>query len=208
MELKIGLLGLQGAIEEHEASLRDAANKLNLVVTISRVTLPEHLEELDGIVMPGGESTAMIKQGNRTGLLPKLKLLMDEDFPAFGTCAGAILLAKETRRNIDSPVIPGAFPYLEMQILRNGYGTQRDSFSTKFKIKDLDEDFEGVFIRAPIIENTESGVEVLSKTRGHATFVRKGNIMATTFHPELTEDSRIHQEFLKIVRAFKANRVN
>ena len=196
MDLKIGLLGLQGAIEEHEVAIVNAGLSLGIQVETSRVTLPDQLDGLDGIILPGGESTAMIKQGNRSGLLPKLNSMLIEGFPAFGTCAGAILLSKRVRHTEVSPVTQGAFAFLDIEILRNGYGTQRDSFSTKLEVKGFKEQFEGVFIRAPIISDPGT-TEVLASTRGHPVFVKSGRIMATTFHPELTEDTRIHSMFLK-----------
>lgn len=198
MVLKIGLLGLQGAIEEHEVAVMNAGRTLGLEVQVSRVTLPEQLEGLDGIILPGGESTAMIKQGTRSGLLPRLNSMLAQNFPAFGTCAGAILLSKKVRRTEDSPVTQGAFPFLDIEILRNGYGSQRDSFSTDLMIKGFEEPFEGVFIRAPIISEPGTS-EVLASTRGYPVFVRSGKIMVTTFHPELTEDTRIHSLFLKSI---------
>ena len=195
--MNIGLLGLQGAIDEHDVAIKNAGISLGLKISTTRVTLPEHLEGLDGIILPGGESTAMIKQGTRSGLLQRLNEMLNQGFPAFGTCAGAILLSKRVRRNPESPLTEGAFPFLDIEILRNGYGTQKDSFSVSLEVKNFSKKFEGVFIRAPIISSYDPTVEVLSEVRGNAVLVRSSKIMASTFHPELTSDTRIHQIFLE-----------
>lgn len=194
----IGLLGIQGAIEEHERALLHAGADLGLNIELRRVTLPDHLEGLAGLVIPGGESTAMIKQGTRSGLLSILNKMLNNGFPIFGTCAGAILLAKHVKKTTESPITNGAFPYLDIEILRNGYGTQKDSFTMKFQV--LEKEFEGVFIRAPIISSVGKTVEILAEARGNPVFVKAGNVIATTFHPELTEDSRIHEIFLQIIQ--------
>jgi pyridoxal 5'-phosphate synthase pdxT subunit len=208
MELNIGLLGLQGAIEEHEAAVVNAGNKLNVSVKLFRVTLPVDLEGIDGIIMPGGESTAMIKQGTRSGLLPVLNELIKTGLPVFGTCAGSILLATKTRRNSNEEIVNGAFPFLDTIIMRNGYGTQKDSFSKKLEVKGFDRSFEGIFIRAPIIESVNSpDIEVLATFNNTPIFVVNKNIMATTFHPELTDDTRIHELFLQKVIKYKNKKI-
>ncbi|MHA2248895.1 MAG: pyridoxal 5'-phosphate synthase glutaminase subunit PdxT [Candidatus Kariarchaeaceae archaeon] len=197
--LKIGVLSLQGAIEEHELALTQASQKLDLNVKLSRVILPEEIEEIDGIVMPGGESSAMILMGKKNGMLNALTQKLSKSLPAFGTCAGAILLSKRVRRNKQSPMTEGAFPLLDIDIRRNGYGRQAESFSTPLKIQDSSNHFHGVFIRAPVIEKIESKLEILSSFQNKPVLVKQDNLIACTFHPELTNDTRIHELFLKIV---------
>ncbi|MCY3410229.1 MAG: pyridoxal 5'-phosphate synthase glutaminase subunit PdxT [Candidatus Heimdallarchaeota archaeon] len=194
----IGILGIQGAIVEHEQALRRAAADLRMEIEILHIVLPEELDKIDGIVMPGGESTAMILIGRKNGMLQAVRSKLEGGLPAFGTCAGAILMAKSVRRNEESPESEGAFPFLDINILRNGYGRQKDSFSTHLLSEYFGEEpLPAVFIRAPIIKSVGDNVETLLTFQNHPVLIKQGNILASTFHPELTNDSRIHKEFLK-----------
>ena len=198
MTTKIGLLGLQGAIEEHETMIKLASKKLGMSVKTQKVTLPSHLKTLAGIVMPGGESSAMVRQCKRTGLFDELRDAIEYGLPAFGTCAGAILLAKNVKKDAHSETIPGAFSMLDIDILRNGYGAQRESFSSLIKLSGFPRAFEGVFIRAPIITKVNNpAIKVHGEISGYPVFIEHSNFFATTFHPELTNDTRIHELFLK-----------
>ncbi len=199
IDLKIGILSLQGAIEEHERSIQNAADKLNLEIEITRVILPKEIEDIDGLVIPGGESSAMILIGSKNGMLEAVKSKISEGLPVFGTCAGAILLAKSVKRNQDSESKQGAFPFLEIEILRNGYGRQVNSFSTMIKFQNEEDLFEGIFIRAPRVSMIGDTVIPHAIFRDSPVYIQQGNIIATTFHPELTEDSRIHELFLKLI---------
>ncbi|MFV2015825.1 MAG: pyridoxal 5'-phosphate synthase glutaminase subunit PdxT [Candidatus Heimdallarchaeota archaeon] len=196
----VGILSLQGAIEEHEKLLITAAKKLNIELRTKRVILPKEIENIDGLIMPGGESTAMILIGSKNGMLDALRTKIKNGLPVFGTCAGAILLSNNVKRTENSESTKGAFPFLDIEILRNGYGRQADSFSTNLQINGNSEPFEGVFIRAPRINSIGEGVISYSSLRGDTVFFRQGNIMATTFHPELTNDTRIHEQFLKLIQ--------
>lgn len=195
----IGILGIQGAIHEHETIVQNAAKNIAMDIDVRLVVLPEEIESVDGLILPGGESTAMILIGSKTGMLDAILERIKSGIPTFGTCAGAILLAKHVKRNEDSTEKPGAFPFLEIEILRNGYGRQKDSFSTELKINQLDSEFTGIFIRAPVISKTSDKVEIISQLAGNAILVRQGNVMASTFHPELTNDTRIHEMFLRLI---------
>ena len=187
--VNIGILGLQGAIEEHEAAIANAANKKGIEINIKRLILPQDLIDIDGIIMPGGESTAMILIGERNGMLRAVRDKINQGIPVFGTCAGAILLSQQVKRNADSPVKRGAFPFLDIEILRNGYGRQVDSFTIDLSIKGQDKHFKGVFIRAPVISQIGTEIEVLAEVRNTPVFIKQKQIFATTFHPELTDDS-------------------
>ncbi|MDH5401690.1 MAG: pyridoxal 5'-phosphate synthase glutaminase subunit PdxT [Candidatus Heimdallarchaeota archaeon] len=198
--LKIGILGLQGAIEEHENALLSASKALNVPISLIRLLNPEDLEGIHGIVIPGGESSAMILIGNKTGMLQAVKNKIESGTPAFGTCAGAILLSKRVRRTLNSEVSEGAFPVVDIEILRNGYGRQRDSFSTVINIED--KPFEAIFIRAPIINTVSNHVEILSLYQDKAVIIQQGNILVSTFHPELSNDNLIHRKFLQIIGNF------
>ena len=197
--IKIGILSLQGAIEEHESSLQKAAEKMNIDIALSRVILPQEIENIDGIVMPGGESSAMILIGTRNGMLDALMKKLNNSLPAFGTCAGAILLTKKVRRTTSSSFMEGAFPLLNIEVLRNGYGRQAESFSTLLDIKIIENTFECIFIRAPVIQKINEGVKALAYFRDDPVLIQQDNLLVSTFHPELTNDSRIHEMFLKIV---------
>ena len=193
----IGVLGLQGAIEDHEKSVTLAAEKLGIELDLRRVILPKEIEEVDGLIMPGGESTAMTLIGSKNGMIDAVNKKLDEGLPAFGTCAGAILLSKRVRRKAGSDETSGAFPYLVAEIYRNGYGRQRDSFTTNIQLKGID--FKAIFIRAPVFGLLGKGVEVLAQVENDPVFIKQENIFATTFHPELAGDTKIHEIFLKAV---------
>ncbi|MHA2171820.1 MAG: pyridoxal 5'-phosphate synthase glutaminase subunit PdxT [Candidatus Kariarchaeaceae archaeon] len=197
--MKIGVLSLQGAIEEHERSLTSAANKLEIDLEVNRVILPKEIQQVDGLVLPGGESTAMIKIGTKNGMLDAVRSRLTNGLPTFGTCAGAILLSKEVRASVNSTITEGAFPFLDVEILRNGYGSQRDSFSTQLTLINQEKKFHGVFIRAPVFSTIGNQVKVLSSFNNNPVLIQQGNILASTFHPELTENSTIHEYFLKII---------
>lgn len=201
--IKIGVLALQGALEEHEKNLTKAANNLNLNLKLTRVILPHEIRDIDAIVMPGGESSAMILIGSKNGMLSALRDKLFNGLPALATCAGTILLSKRVLRNQNSPIIEGAFPILDIDILRNGYGRQAESFSTKMEIKNFDNFFHGIFIRAPVIQRIGEDVEILASLKDNPVLIQQDNILATTFHPELTEDTRIHESFLNLVNQTK-----
>ena len=188
--MRIGALASQGAFAEHIAVLR------RLEVEAVPVRLPQELVSLDGLIIPGGESTTISKLMLSDVLADKIKGLAENGLPVFGTCAGMILLA--------SDVLESSVPSLEIlkvRVRRNAFGRQRDSFETELLIPALGEKpFPGVFIRAPIIEQANSGVEILARlTDGAIVAVRQDNILAAAFHPELTDDLRLHQYFLDIV---------
>src|SRR5215470_2646509 len=182
--MKIGVLAIQGDFDAHKRRLEQLGAEVVLV------RKPEQLDDIDGLVIPGGESGAVLKILGGQGL-EKLK-----DFvrvkPTFGTCAGAIMLAKEVT-NPDQPGL-GA---LDIRIRRNAYGRQVDSSIRTGRLGDSP--LEMVFIRAPKIERMGSGVEVIASEGGDPVVVREGKTMAATFHPELSDDTRVHQKFLELV---------
>jgi 5'-phosphate synthase pdxT subunit len=185
--MKIGVLALQGDFEAHRRRLEELGAEVVLVKK------PEQLDEVDALVIPGGESTTFLKLLGEAGF-QKLK-----DFvrlkPTFGTCAGAILLARE----VGNPPQPG-LGALDVSIRRNAYGRQVDSSIRQGASKLGSEPLEMVFIRAPKFENLGSEVEVLAKEGEDPVLVRQGRVMASTFHPELSDDKRVHQYFLDMVR--------
>ena len=185
--MKIGVLALQGDFDAHRRRLEE------LGAEVVFVRGPQQFEEIDGLVIPGGESTTFLK------LLGQDTLHKLNDFvhtkPTFGTCAGAILLAKQ----VENPHQPG-LNALDITIRRNGYGRQIDSSIVEAATALGGDPLEMVFIRAPRIERVGDGVEVLAKRGDDPVLVRKGSVMAATFHPELSNDTRVHEEFLKLVK--------
>jgi len=188
--MKIGVLASQGAFAEHIAILHQ------LKVETLPVRLPQELVSLDGLVIPGGESTSISKLMLDYNLMNEIRNLAKNGLPIFGTCAGMILLAKEIS---DSDLEP--LRLMGITVRRNAFGRQKDSFETELSISALGEKpFPGVFIRAPVIEQANSEVEILA-TLANSTGVaaRQGKLLASAFHPELTNDLRFHQYFLDIV---------
>jgi len=189
--LTIGVLALQGAYDVHARALTA------LGVTPSLVRKPQELAGLDGLVMPGGESTTMLKFLERGGFFELLKSYV-KTTPTFGTCAGAILLAA----HVEAPA-QRSLGVLDITVERNAYGRQIDSTILTGETTLPGGPLEMVFIRAPRIRSTGPGVETLATRDGFPTLVRSGHLLAATFHPELSHDPRVHQLFLSIVREHK-----
>lgn len=191
MPLTIGVLALQGAFEAHARILSA------LGATPRLVRLPEQLAGLDGLIMPGGESTTMLKSLERGGFYEALNTFVHKT-PTFGTCAGCILLAKD----VSSPV-QRSFAALDITVERNAYGRQLDSTILTEPTTLPGGPLEMVFIRAPRIDRTGPEVEVLASRDHHPVLIRQGHILAATFHPELGHDTRVHQLFLDLVAQYK-----
>ena len=182
----IGVLALQGAFREHCQRLR------SIGVATREVRLPVHLDGLDGLVIPGGESTTIARLLQRFGLQDPLREQAKAGFPIWGTCAGAILLG-DAVPGLDRPPL-GLLP---IAVERNAYGRQVDSFETDLDVPALGaKPFHAVFIRAPRIAGLGTGVEVLARHEDDPVIVRRGPLLATTFHPELTSDVRLHGYFM------------
>ena len=184
------MLGLQGDVREHVRALEDVG------ATTSVVKRADQLSEVDGLVLPGGESTTIGKLLDRYDLLDPLRERVHDGMPLYGTCAGAILMATEIVGQQDAPLRLGV---MDIAVRRNAYGRQLDSFEADLTVHGLDDDFRAVFIRAPIIEETGPEVEVLAEVDGHPVFVRQGSMLASTFHPEMTPDARLHEMFVQVV---------
>ena len=185
--MKIGVLAIQGDYEAHKAVLE------RLGAEVVLVRKPEQLDSIDAIVIPGGESSTFLNFLVEHGFLEKLRDFVSTK-PTFGTCAGAILLAKEVENPPQQSL--GA---LDIRIRRNAYGRQIDSSIREARTKLGEKPLEMVFIRAPRITGTGKNVEVLATKDGDPVLVRQGKIMAATFHPELSNDSRVHEEFLRLI---------
>ncbi len=190
--MNIGILALQGAFAAHQRVLTDLGASVTLVRGV------EDVNDLDGIVLPGGESTTMSMLLDSSGIAAPLGERVRNGFPAFGTCAGLILLAEKI---VDGRADQQQLGGLAITARRNGYGRQIDSFEASISVSEAGNTFamNGVFIRAPRIEEVTGDVEVLGTVNGDAVLVRQGNILGATFHPELSDDHRVHEMFLKMV---------
>ncbi len=188
MMATIGVLALQGDFREHRQVLERVG------ATAREVRLPNELDGLDGLIIPGGESTAIVRLLRTSHLLEPLRKLAADGFPIWGTCAGMILLAKR----LDETGMP-ALEAMDIAVRRNAFGRQVDSFEADLQVAVLgDPPFHAVFIRAPIIENLGPAVEVLARLPdGTPVAARQGQLLATAFHPELTRDDRFHRFFLQ-----------
>lgn len=185
----IGVLAIQGAFAEHLRALAAVGARTRTVRSI------EDLDGLEGIVLPGGESTTMTMLMERVGLLGPLRAAIDGGLPTLATCAGMIVLAREVS---DGMADQRGLGVLDIAVRRNGYGRQVDSFEADIDIAGTEgKAFHAVFIRSPLVEST-GDVEVLASLEGHAVAVKQGNILALCFHPELTDDLRLHRRFLKL----------
>jgi len=190
--MRVGVLALQGAFVEHEKTLK------NLGCETIQVRKREQLENIDGLIIPGGESTTIGKLMNDFDLTGPIKELAEKGLPIFGTCAGLIVMAKEIANS--SQLRLGM---MNITVQRNAFGRQVDSFETDLQIEGLGpEPFRAVFIRAPYIETVGKGVEVLATVDEKIVFAREKNFMAAAFHPELTDDTRVHELFMNYCKTF------
>ncbi len=177
--LRIGVLAVQGDFREHAAVLR------SLGADVVEVRKPEHLEGLDGLVVPGGESTAIMRLMRLYGLDEALRRF---ERPVFGTCAGMIVLSQSH------------LGLMDVAVRRNAFGRQVASFEADLQVDGEERPVRAIFIRAPWIEQVGPGVEVLAEVDGHPVLAREGRFLAASFHPELTDDTRVHERFLELVR--------
>lgn len=192
----IGVLAVQGGVAEHERTLDQ------LGVAHRQVRRVEHLDGLDGIILPGGESTTMSKLLTLGGLFEPLREALRAGLPAYGTCAGMILLSSEVLETRADAVNLGA---LDVTVRRNAFGRQVDSFEADLDFEGISDPVHAVFIRAPWIEKVGENARVLATVRsgpaaGAIVAVQQGNVLATSFHPEVTGDTRVHEYFLEMVR--------
>ena len=185
--ISIGILDLQGDVSEHFEALKKALKKMNVESDILKVKTVSDLSKCDGLIISGGESTVIGKLMDKIGI--KLALI-EQNIPVMGTCAGLVLLATET--DYEQPLLG----LIDMKVKRNGFGRQKASFEEEIEI--FGSKYEGIFIRAPYIEELKDGV-ILAKLRGKIIAVACGRHIATAFHPELTNDTRIHEYFIKEV---------
>ncbi|NFP91693.1 pyridoxal 5'-phosphate synthase glutaminase subunit PdxT [Clostridium sporogenes] len=185
--IKVGVLDLQGSVAEHMKILEKIEN-----VEPVRVKYKEDLDNIQGIILPGGESTTLGKLLKDFNIYDTLKEKIEKGLPVWGTCAGMILLAKDIQGQKES-----YFKVIDIKVKRNAYGSQLNSFSTEEMLEDIDkEPVELVFIRAPYITTVGSNVTILKRVRKNIVAAKEKNVLVTSFHPELTEDTRFHKYFI------------
>lgn len=194
--MKIGVLALQGAVAEHMRSIEAAGGEAVAVKST------EQLDELGGLIIPGGESTTIGKLMRKYGFMDAVRSFSAQGKPIFGTCAGLIVLAERIEGQEEAHL-----ELMDMTVARNAFGRQRESFETDLPVKGIDEPIRAVFIRAPLIKEVSSKVEVLSTYNDEIVTARQGNLLACSYHPELTDDYQLHAYFLNMaVEAAAAKR--
>lgn len=190
---KIGVLALQGDVSEHINALQRIAEKIEVL----EVRKPGQMESCSALVLPGGESTTIVRQLNRSGLAEELKAVAASGKPILATCAGLVLIAREIEG--DPHVQP--LGLMDIKVSRNAFGPQRESFELDLDVMGLDRPYRAVFIRAPAVSGVGEDVQVLAKVGEAAVAVREKNLLGLAFHPELTDDMRIHRLFLEMLEA-------
>lgn len=190
--MKIGVLALQGAVAEHIHSLGAVGVE---GVPVKKV---EQLSEIDGLIIPGGESTTIGKLMRTYGFIDAIREFSAERKPVFGTCAGLIVIAREISGQDEAHL-----QLMDIKVARNAFGRQRESFETDLDVEGLQDKVRAVFIRAPLIESVGPDVKVLSVYNGQIVAARQGHLLAASFHPELTDDNSFHAYFADIVREYR-----
>jgi 5'-phosphate synthase pdxT subunit len=203
-ELVIGVLALQGDLEENIKATTDALREINLKGKVIPVRYPDEISKVDGLIIPGGESTVMgLLLSIKNELLDSITKVLQNRIPIMGTCAGMIVLAKKSYDKVignKKQLLLGA---LDIEIERNSFGRQFDSFESTLEISGIGNDFKGIFIRAPTVISTGSRVQILSKFNGKIVAVQQENIIGTSFHPELSGDNRMHRFFIELITKWK-----
>ena len=196
LTVKIGVLALQGAVAEHIRILEKTGVE---AIPVKKV---EQLEDVAGLVIPGGESTTIGKLMRQYGFIDPLKELAAQGFPLFGTCAGMIILANQIENQPEAHL-----GVMDITVQRNAFGRQRESFETDLVLDGVADDFRAVFIRAPLIVNVGAGVQIVAKHQEQIVAAREKNLLAASFHPELTDDTRLHAYFVEMAKEFAQQRV-
>jgi 5'-phosphate synthase pdxT subunit len=209
-KISVGVLGIQGDIEENKAVAKEALDRTNTKGDVKFVRYAEEIEKIDGLILPGGESTVMTTLAAvQGGILHTIRRRIDEGMPVLGTCAGMIMLAKRAYDRVVGETKQQLLSKMDIVVERNAFGRQKDSFEAKISIPILGKNnnaFRGVFIRAPVVIEVGVAVDIIAKFNDRIVGVRQGNVIATSFHPELSGDDRIHRQFIKTVLDLRKQR--
>jgi pyridoxal 5'-phosphate synthase pdxT subunit len=199
--VNIGILAIQGDVAENLSTTRMAMDELGVEGVVVEVKSPDQISDLDGLIIPGGESTVIGTLSLVNGSLKKIKEKIASGMPVLGTCAGMILLSKKAKDRVVGEMEQPLLDYLDIKIERNAFGRQKDSFEADIALEKIGvPKFHGVFIRAPSVVDAGKDVEILSKFNEKIVAVKQGNIIGTSFHPELTADLSIHKYFVNLVQ--------
>ena len=204
MSLDVGVLSIQGDVQENLSSTRSALSELGIDGKVIPVKTPEEISQLDGLIIPGGESTTIGQLSLVNGSLKVLKEKIESGMPVFGICAGMIMLSKTANDHVVGKTKQPLLGILDLKLERNSFGRQQESFEADVSMDSIDiQKFNGVFIRAPSISDVGTDIEILSKFNERIVAVKKGNVIGTAFHPELTEDISLHKYFVNLVSTSK-----
>ena len=199
-KIKIGVLAVQGDVTENFLATMASMSELGIDGSVIQVKTVEQISTLDGLIIPGGESTVIGQMSLVNGAIKKIKEKIESGMPVFGICAGMVFLSKNSQDRIVGNVDQPLLDILDVKIERNSFGRQKDSFEANISMEPIGiSSFNGVFIRAPSVSETGSGVEILAKFNEKIVAVKQGNVIATAFHPELTKDISLHKSFVKLV---------
>lgn len=196
--MRIGVIAIQGNVEEHVSAISRALRQSNLEAEVIKIKHSGLVPACDAIILPGGESTTLGRLMEREGIADEIKKVARAGVPVMGTCAGLVLLAKHGDKQVERTKQP-LLELMDIRVNRNAFGRQRESYECQVDFKGLGLPFNAVFIRAPAITGCGENVEILSECNGLIVAAREKNMLALAFHPELTDDLRIHHYFLKMV---------
>jgi len=204
MSLNFGVLSIQGDVLENILSVKSAIDALGIDGTVTSVKTPDELSQVDGLIIPGGESTTIGQLSIANGTLKILKEKIEQGMPVLGICAGMVLLSKTVKDKVVGKIDQPLLEILDIKLERNSFGRQRESFESDISLNSIGiPTFNGVFIRAPSISDVGSDVEILSKFNEKIIAVKKDNIIGVSFHPELTNDISLHKYFVNLTNTLK-----
>ena len=204
MSLNLGVLSIQGDVLENILSVKAAIDALDIDGTVTSVRTPDEISKVDGLIIPGGESTTIGQLSLFNGALKILKEKIEQGMPVLGICAGMILLSKTVKDKVVGKIDQPLLNILDIKLERNSFGRQRESFESDISLNSIGiPTFNGVFIRAPSISDVGSDVEILSKFNEKIVAVKKNNVIAVAFHPELTTDISLHKYFVNLTNTLK-----
>ena len=200
MSITVGILSIQGDVQENLLSTKTALDELDIDGKVVSVKTPDEISQLDGLIIPGGESTTIGHLSLANDSLKVLKEKIDGGMPVLGICAGMIMLSKTANDKVVGKIDQPLLNILDIKLERNSFGRQRESFETDVSMDSIDiSKFNGVFIRAPSVSDVGSDIEILAKHNEKIVAIKKGNVIGTAFHPELTTDTSLHKYFVNLI---------
>ena len=201
MTTNIGILSVQGDVEENFNATRVAFDELDIDGTVTNVKTPDQISNIDGLILPGGESTTIGQLSLINGSLKQVQEKIESGMPVLGICAGLILLSKKVKDRVVGNTEQPLLDLLDVSVERNSFGRQKDSFEAEISLDPINiSKFNGVFIRAPSISELGNNVKTISKFNEKIIAVKQDNILATSFHPELTSDASLHKHFINMIK--------